>query len=70
MSVLRPGLALAMLEDVLASVAKTLHQGPRGLAGIAVVTLDPAARSLARGRASILHRVLNLPQIMRPRMKL
>ena len=45
---LRPGLALAMLEDVLASVAKTLHQGPRGLAGIAVVTLDPAARALAQ----------------------
>ena len=49
---LRPGLALAMLEDVLAAVAKTLHktlhQGPRGLAGIAVVTLDPDARTLAQ----------------------
>jgi 2-phospho-L-lactate guanylyltransferase len=44
---LRPGLALAMLEDVLAAVAKTLHQGPRGLAGIAVVTLDPAVQALA-----------------------
>jgi 2-phospho-L-lactate guanylyltransferase len=45
---LRPGLALAMLEDVLAAVAKTLHQGPRGLAGIAVVTLDPDAQTLAQ----------------------
>jgi 2-phospho-L-lactate/phosphoenolpyruvate guanylyltransferase len=45
---LRPGLALAMLEDVLAAVAKTLHQGPRGLAGIAVVTLDPAVQALAQ----------------------
>jgi 2-phospho-L-lactate guanylyltransferase len=45
---LRPGLALAMLEDVLAAVAKTLHQGSRGLAGIAVVTLDPDARALAQ----------------------
>ena len=45
---LRPGLALAMLEDVLATVAKTLHQGARGLAGIAVVTLDPDARTLAQ----------------------
>ena len=44
---LRPGLALAMLEDVLAAVAKTLHQGATGLAGIAVVTLDPGARALA-----------------------
>jgi 2-phospho-L-lactate guanylyltransferase len=40
---LRPGLALAMLEDVLAAVAQT-----RGLAGIAVVTLDPAAQALAQ----------------------
>jgi 2-phospho-L-lactate guanylyltransferase len=40
---LRPGLALAMLEDVLAAVARA-----RGLAGIAVVTLDPAARALAQ----------------------
>jgi 2-phospho-L-lactate guanylyltransferase len=45
---LRPGLALAMLEDVLAAVAKTLHQSPRGLAGIAVVTLDPAVQALAQ----------------------
>jgi 2-phospho-L-lactate guanylyltransferase len=45
---LRPGLALAMLEDVLAAAAKTLHQGSRGLAGIAVVTLDPDARALAQ----------------------
>jgi 2-phospho-L-lactate guanylyltransferase len=52
---LRAGLALAMLEDVLAAVAKTLHQGSRGLAGIAVVTLDPEARALAeRYRARIL----------------
>jgi 2-phospho-L-lactate guanylyltransferase len=40
---LRPGLALAMLEDVLAAVAQA-----RGLAGIAVVTLDPDARALAQ----------------------
>ena len=39
---LRAGLALAMLEDVLAAVGQA-----RGLAGIAVVTLDPAARALA-----------------------
>ena len=39
---LRGGLALAMLEDVLAAVAQA-----RGLAGIAVVTLDPDARALA-----------------------
>jgi 2-phospho-L-lactate/phosphoenolpyruvate guanylyltransferase len=53
---LRPGLALAMLEDVLAAVAKslhqpvhqTLHQGSHGLAGIAVVTLDPDAGALAQ----------------------
>jgi 2-phospho-L-lactate guanylyltransferase len=45
---LRPGLALAMLEDVLTAVAKTLHKGSRGLAGIAVVTLDPDARALAQ----------------------
>jgi len=44
---LRPGLALAMLEDVLAAVAKTLD-GSRGLAGIAVVTLDPDAQALAQ----------------------
>jgi 2-phospho-L-lactate guanylyltransferase len=40
---LRPGLALAMLQDVLAAVAQA-----RGLAGIAVVTLDPDARALAQ----------------------
>jgi 2-phospho-L-lactate guanylyltransferase len=40
---LRPGLALAMLEDVLAAVAQA-----RGLAGIAVVTLDPAVQTLAQ----------------------
>jgi 2-phospho-L-lactate guanylyltransferase len=40
---LRSGLALAMLEDVLAAVAAA-----RGLAGIAVVTLDPAAHALAQ----------------------
>ena len=40
---LRPGLALAMLEDVLAAVAQA-----RGLAGIAVVTLDPAVQALAQ----------------------
>jgi 2-phospho-L-lactate guanylyltransferase len=40
---LRPGLALAMLEDVLAAVVAA-----RGLAGIAVVTLDPEARALAQ----------------------
>jgi 2-phospho-L-lactate guanylyltransferase len=40
---LRAGLALAMLEDVLASLVQA-----RGLAGIAVVTIDPAARDLAR----------------------
>jgi 2-phospho-L-lactate/phosphoenolpyruvate guanylyltransferase len=45
---LRPGLALAMLEDVLAAIAKTLHQGSRGLAGIAVVTIDPAVQALAQ----------------------
>jgi 2-phospho-L-lactate/phosphoenolpyruvate guanylyltransferase len=45
---LRPGLALAMLEDVLAAVAKTLHQSSRGLAGIAVITVDPAVRALAQ----------------------
>jgi len=45
---LRPGLALAMLEDVLAAVAQTLHKGSRGLAGIAVVTLDPAVQALAQ----------------------
>ena len=40
---LRPGLALAMLEDVLAALAHA-----RGLAGIAVVTLDPAVQALAQ----------------------
>jgi 2-phospho-L-lactate guanylyltransferase len=45
---LRPGLALAMLEDVLAALAQTLQKGSRGLAGIAVVTLDPEARALAQ----------------------
>ena len=53
---LRPGLALAMLEDVLSAVAKTLphgshngaHNGFLGLAGIAVVTLDPEAQALAQ----------------------
>ncbi|HEY6259734.1 MAG TPA: 2-phospho-L-lactate guanylyltransferase [Xanthobacteraceae bacterium] len=40
---LRAGLALAMLEDVLAAVA----QAP-GIAGIAVVTVDPAAQALAQ----------------------
>jgi 2-phospho-L-lactate guanylyltransferase len=40
---LRSGLALAMLEDVLAAGARA-----RGLAGIAVVTIDPAARALAQ----------------------
>ncbi len=40
---LRAGLALAMLEDVLAAVAQA-----RGLAGIAVVTLDPAAQAVAQ----------------------
>ena len=39
---LRQGLALAMLEDVLAALA-----GARGLAGILLVTIDPAARDLA-----------------------
>jgi 2-phospho-L-lactate guanylyltransferase len=45
---LRPGLALAMLEDVLSAVAKTLHNRLHGLAGIAVVTLDPDAQALAQ----------------------
>jgi 2-phospho-L-lactate/phosphoenolpyruvate guanylyltransferase len=40
---LRPGLALAMLEDVLAAVEQA-----RGLAGIAVVTIDPAVQALAQ----------------------
>jgi 2-phospho-L-lactate guanylyltransferase len=40
---LRSGLALAMLEDVLAAVAQA-----RGLAGIAVVTIDSAAQALAQ----------------------
>jgi 2-phospho-L-lactate guanylyltransferase len=39
---LRRGLALAMLEDVLAALATA-----RGLAGIMLVTIDPAARDLA-----------------------
>jgi len=39
---LRPRLALAMVEDVLAALAAT-----RALAGIAVVTLDPRAAALA-----------------------
>jgi 2-phospho-L-lactate guanylyltransferase len=39
---LRQGLALAMLEDVLAALAET-----RGLAGLLLVTIDPAARDLA-----------------------
>jgi 2-phospho-L-lactate/phosphoenolpyruvate guanylyltransferase len=45
---LRPGLALAMLEDVLSAVAKTLRNHSCGLAGIAVVTLDPDAQALAQ----------------------
>jgi 2-phospho-L-lactate guanylyltransferase len=40
---LRGGLALAMLEDVLAALTRA-----RGLSGIAVVTVDPAARALAQ----------------------
>jgi 2-phospho-L-lactate guanylyltransferase len=40
---LRRGLALAMLEDVLAALAEA-----SGLAGLAVVTLDPEAGRLAR----------------------
>lgn len=39
---LRQGLALAMLEDVLSALA-----GARGLAGLLLVTIDPAARELA-----------------------
>lgn len=39
---LRQGLALAMLEDVLAALA-----GARGLAGRLLVTIDPEARGLA-----------------------
>jgi 2-phospho-L-lactate/phosphoenolpyruvate guanylyltransferase len=39
---LRQGLALAMLEDVLVALAET-----RGLAGLLLVTIDPAARDLA-----------------------
>jgi len=39
---LRQGLALAMLEDVLAALAEA-----RGLAGLLLVTIDPAARDLA-----------------------
>jgi 2-phospho-L-lactate guanylyltransferase len=39
---LRPRLALAMIEDVLAALAAT-----RALAGIAVVTVDPRAAALA-----------------------
>lgn len=41
---LRRALMLAMLEDVLAALAET-----SGLAGIAVVTVEPAAASLAAG---------------------
>ena len=40
---LRESLALAMLEDVLSAIAQTT-----GLAGLAVVTVDPAASRLAR----------------------
>ncbi|HVH77305.1 MAG TPA: 2-phospho-L-lactate guanylyltransferase [Stellaceae bacterium] len=40
---LRETLALAMLEDVLSAIAQTT-----GLAGLAVVTVDPAASRLAR----------------------
>lgn len=40
---LRPELALTMLEDVLAAVSQA-----RGLAGIAVVTVDPRATKLAQ----------------------
>jgi 2-phospho-L-lactate/phosphoenolpyruvate guanylyltransferase len=39
---LRQGLALAMLEDVLAALAEAC-----GLAGLLLVTIDPAARDLA-----------------------
>ena len=39
----RSALALAMLEDVLEALA-----GARGLAGITIVTIDPAARELAQ----------------------
>jgi 2-phospho-L-lactate guanylyltransferase len=41
---LRQALMLAMLEDVLSAFAAT-----PGLAGLAVVTVDPAARSMATG---------------------
>jgi 2-phospho-L-lactate guanylyltransferase len=41
---LRQGLALAMLEDVLAALAEA-----RGLAGRVLVTVDPIARDLAAG---------------------
>jgi 2-phospho-L-lactate/phosphoenolpyruvate guanylyltransferase len=44
---LRPGFALAMLEDVLDALV-----GASGLAGIAVVTVDPAARRLARSHGA------------------
>jgi 2-phospho-L-lactate guanylyltransferase len=40
---LRPGLVLAMLEDVLAAVTQA-----RGLAGIAVVSIDPAVQAMAQ----------------------
>jgi 2-phospho-L-lactate guanylyltransferase len=47
---IRQALALAMLEDVLSAVVAA-----RGLAGIAVVTVDPAARALAqRYRARVI----------------
>ncbi len=44
---LLPGFALAMLEDVLDALA-----GASGLAGIAVVTVDPAAGWLARSHGA------------------
>ena len=48
---LRQGLALAMLEDVLAALAEA-----RGLAGRVLVTIDPAARDLASRYGGALHR--------------
>jgi 2-phospho-L-lactate guanylyltransferase len=44
---LRPGLALAMAEDVLAALAAA-----QGLAGIMVVTADPGARAASRAAAT------------------
>ena len=44
---LRPGFVLAMLEDVLDAL-----EGASGLAGIAVVTVDPVAGRLARSRGA------------------